>query len=57
MYTSLIVRDATGRQPGSHQEEYEALAPGDFVDWRGNTINKKVHGGVRAAWFLYGKSP
>ncbi|KAM3368306.1 hypothetical protein ACQJBY_016688 [Aegilops geniculata] len=24
-----------------------------FVDWRGNTIRKEVHGGVRAAWFLY----
>ncbi|XP_047062230.1 protein NRT1/ PTR FAMILY 4.6-like isoform X2 [Lolium rigidum] len=29
------------------------MAPGGFVDWRGNTINKEVHGGVRAAWFLY----
>uniref|UniRef100_M8C3C2 Peptide transporter PTR1 n=1 Tax=Aegilops tauschii TaxID=37682 RepID=M8C3C2_AEGTA len=24
-----------------------------FVDWRGNAIRKEVHGGVRAAWFLY----
>ncbi|KAM3368311.1 hypothetical protein ACQJBY_016689 [Aegilops geniculata] len=29
------------------------MAPGGFVDWRGNAINKEVHGGVRAAWFLY----
>ncbi|KAM0877957.1 hypothetical protein ACQ4PT_035154 [Festuca glaucescens] len=29
------------------------MAPGGFVDWRGNTINKEVHGRVRAAWFLY----
>lgn len=31
------------------------MALGGFVDWRGNTINREVHGGVRAAWFLYGK--
>ncbi|KAL6903591.1 hypothetical protein ACP4OV_004404 [Aristida adscensionis] len=24
-----------------------------FVDWRGNPIIREVHGGVRAAWFLY----
>ncbi|CAO2035568.1 unnamed protein product [Urochloa humidicola] len=24
-----------------------------FVDWRGNPINREVHGGVRAAWFIY----
>ncbi|KAL6652481.1 hypothetical protein ACP70R_011406 [Stipagrostis hirtigluma subsp. patula] len=24
-----------------------------FVDWRGNPINREVHGGVRAAWFLH----
>lgn len=24
-----------------------------LVDWRGKPIDKKVHGGVRAAWFLY----
>ncbi|KAI4968543.1 hypothetical protein ZWY2020_045873 [Hordeum vulgare] len=29
------------------------MALGGFVDWRGNAINKQVHGGVRAAWFLY----
>ncbi|XP_051217996.1 protein NRT1/ PTR FAMILY 4.5 [Lolium perenne] len=29
------------------------MALGVFVDWRGNTINREVHGGVRAAWFLY----
>ncbi|KAJ1271663.1 hypothetical protein BS78_06G143700 [Paspalum vaginatum] len=29
------------------------MAIGGFVDWRGNLINKEVHGGVRAAWFLY----
>lgn len=26
-----------------------------FVDWRGNPINREVHGGVRAAWFIYCK--
>ncbi|KAK1693873.1 hypothetical protein QYE76_010570 [Lolium multiflorum] len=29
------------------------MAPGSFVDWRGNTINKNMHGGVRAASFLH----
>ncbi|WVZ86218.1 hypothetical protein U9M48_033037 [Paspalum notatum var. saurae] len=29
------------------------MAIGGFVDWRGNLVNKEVHGGVRAAWFLY----
>ncbi|CAM0904042.1 unnamed protein product [Alopecurus aequalis] len=29
------------------------MAPGGFVDWRGNTINKNRHGGVRAASFLH----
>ncbi|KAL6662073.1 hypothetical protein ACP70R_001457 [Stipagrostis hirtigluma subsp. patula] len=29
------------------------MATGGLVNWRGNPINKKVHGGVRAAWFLY----
>uniref|UniRef100_A0A0D9W6L0 Major facilitator superfamily (MFS) profile domain-containing protein n=1 Tax=Leersia perrieri TaxID=77586 RepID=A0A0D9W6L0_9ORYZ len=29
------------------------MAIGGFVDWRGNPINRKVHGGVRAAWFVY----
>ncbi|KAF7063561.1 hypothetical protein CFC21_070077 [Triticum aestivum] len=29
------------------------MALGVFVNWRGKTINKEVHGGVRAAWFLY----
>ncbi|VAI13221.1 unnamed protein product [Triticum turgidum subsp. durum] len=29
------------------------MAVGVFVNWRGKTINKEVHGGVRAAWFLY----
>uniref|UniRef100_J3LZ52 Major facilitator superfamily (MFS) profile domain-containing protein n=1 Tax=Oryza brachyantha TaxID=4533 RepID=J3LZ52_ORYBR len=29
------------------------MAVGGFVDWRGNPINRKVHGGVRAAWFVY----
>ncbi|XP_024311221.1 protein NRT1/ PTR FAMILY 4.5 isoform X2 [Brachypodium distachyon] len=29
------------------------MALGGFVDWRGNAINREVHGGVRAAWFLY----
>ncbi|KAF7002360.1 hypothetical protein CFC21_017861 [Triticum aestivum] len=29
------------------------MAPGGFVDWWGKAINKEVHGGVRAAWFLY----
>ncbi|XP_062185679.1 protein NRT1/ PTR FAMILY 4.3-like isoform X2 [Phragmites australis] len=24
-----------------------------FVDWRGTPINREVHGGVRAAWFIY----
>ncbi|KAJ1271658.1 hypothetical protein BS78_06G143500 [Paspalum vaginatum] len=24
-----------------------------LVDWRGSPINKEVHGGVRAAWFIY----
>ncbi|CAO2163476.1 unnamed protein product [Urochloa humidicola] len=24
-----------------------------LLDWRGKPIDKKVHGGVRAAWFLY----
>ncbi|CAL5031301.1 unnamed protein product [Urochloa decumbens] len=24
-----------------------------FVDWRGNPTNREVHGGVRAAWFIY----
>jgi solute carrier family 15 (peptide/histidine transporter), member 3/4 len=32
------------------------MAIEDFVDWRGNPINRKVHGGFRAAWFVYGKS-
>lgn len=26
-----------------------------LVDWRGNPINTEVHGGVRAAWFIYCK--
>ena len=26
-----------------------------FVDWRGTPINREVHGGVRAAWFIYCK--
>ncbi|CAM0901527.1 unnamed protein product [Alopecurus aequalis] len=29
------------------------MAPRVFVNWRGNTMNREVHGGVRAAWFLY----
>ncbi|CAN6249178.1 unnamed protein product [Urochloa humidicola] len=29
------------------------MALGGFVDWRGSLINKEVHGGVRAAWFMY----
>ncbi|EEE61240.1 hypothetical protein OsJ_15291 [Oryza sativa Japonica Group] len=29
------------------------MAVGGFLDWRGNPINRKVHGGVRAAWFVY----
>uniref|UniRef100_A0ACD5V3Y3 Uncharacterized protein n=1 Tax=Avena sativa TaxID=4498 RepID=A0ACD5V3Y3_AVESA len=29
------------------------MAPGGFVNWRGSPISKDVHGGVRAAWFLY----
>ncbi|KAL6659141.1 hypothetical protein ACP70R_003181 [Stipagrostis hirtigluma subsp. patula] len=29
------------------------MATGGLVDWRGKPINTKVHGGVRAAWFLY----
>lgn len=32
------------------------MATGGLVDWRGKPINRKVHGGVRAAWFLYCKS-
>uniref|UniRef100_A0A8R7TK59 Uncharacterized protein n=1 Tax=Triticum urartu TaxID=4572 RepID=A0A8R7TK59_TRIUA len=26
---------------------------GGSVDWRGNPIDREVHGGVRAAWFMY----
>lgn len=26
-----------------------------LVNWRGKPINTKVHGGVRAAWYLYCK--
>ena len=26
-----------------------------LVDWKGKPINTKVHGGVRAAWYLYCK--
>lgn len=29
------------------------MAVGGFVDWRGNPVDRKVHGGVRAAWFMY----
>ncbi|KAL6842267.1 hypothetical protein ACP4OV_027915 [Aristida adscensionis] len=29
------------------------MGTGGLVDWRGKPINTKVHGGVRAAWFLY----
>ncbi|KAK3142222.1 hypothetical protein QOZ80_4BG0343810 [Eleusine coracana subsp. coracana] len=29
------------------------MAIGGFVDWRGTPINQGVHGGVRAAWFIY----
>ncbi|TKW05139.1 hypothetical protein SEVIR_7G156400v4 [Setaria viridis] len=29
------------------------MAVGGFVDWRGSLIKKEVHGGVRAAWFMY----
>lgn len=32
------------------------MAIGGFVDWRGNPINREVHGGVTAAWFMYCKS-
>jgi hypothetical protein len=32
------------------------MTAGSFVAWRGSSINKEVHGGVRAAWFMYGKS-
>ena len=26
------------------------------MDWRGNPIKREVHGGVRAAWYMYCKS-
>ncbi|XP_047067048.1 protein NRT1/ PTR FAMILY 4.5-like [Lolium rigidum] len=29
------------------------MTAGSFVAWRGSSINKEVHGGVRAAWFMY----
>ncbi|XP_066350064.1 protein NRT1/ PTR FAMILY 4.3-like isoform X1 [Miscanthus floridulus] len=29
------------------------MASGGFVDWRGNLVDRQVHGGVKAAWFLY----
>jgi peptide/histidine transporter 3/4 len=29
------------------------MVVGGFVDWRGNPIDRKVHGGVRAAWFMF----
>ncbi|CAO2168958.1 unnamed protein product [Urochloa humidicola] len=29
------------------------MATVGFVDWRGKPIDKKVHGGIKAAWFLY----
>ncbi|XP_039818947.1 protein NRT1/ PTR FAMILY 4.4-like isoform X3 [Panicum virgatum] len=29
------------------------MAIGGFVDWRGNPIKREVHGGVRAAWYMY----
>ncbi|TVU15426.1 hypothetical protein EJB05_38947 [Eragrostis curvula] len=29
------------------------MAIGGFVDWRGKPINRKMHGGIRAAWFIY----
>jgi solute carrier family 15 (peptide/histidine transporter), member 3/4 len=31
------------------------MAIGGFVDWKGTLINGGVHGGVRAAWFIYCK--
>jgi hypothetical protein len=32
------------------------MAVGGFVDWKGSLIKKEVHGGVKAAWFMYCKS-
>jgi hypothetical protein len=32
------------------------MASGGFVDWRGNLVDRQVHGGVKAAWFLHCKS-
>jgi hypothetical protein len=55
IYTPLSARHATGRQTSkAGGGRRSSMALGVFVDWRGNTINRQVHGGVRAAWFLYG---
>jgi hypothetical protein len=54
LYPSLFW-DPTGSRRISRGRR-STMTIGGFVTWRGNPINREVHGGVRAAWFMYGKT-
>jgi len=58
IYTPLIfggTQQAASNQEGEGKILKSTMSIIGFVDWRGNPISRWVHGGVRAAWFIYCK--
>ncbi|KAG2567084.1 hypothetical protein PVAP13_7NG221900 [Panicum virgatum] len=48
-----VCRQAASNQEGEGKILKSTMSIIGFVDWRGNPISRGVHGGVRAAWFIY----
>ncbi|PUZ47768.1 hypothetical protein GQ55_7G192800 [Panicum hallii var. hallii] len=55
LYILLLSDGCIGRTVIKREKKVfcSTMAIGGFVDWRGNPIKREVHGGVRAAWFMY----
>jgi hypothetical protein len=59
IYAPSTARDTSGSQAATQEAAIpggrSTMALGGFVDWRGRAINREVHGGVTATWFMHGE--